>query len=146
MDVSHDGHRAFRADAPETLESRLVGNRHAHDVATGVGECPDLRERRVRIVRVGAGHGLHDNRRSPADLDRTDVYGTREVSRKLVGHRVLLLKQAQDVPAQDVDEDEAEQDDAGKRQGGLHAHGHLTARDRLDDLDDELAAVQRWDG
>ena len=45
----------------------------AHDLGTREGKGRDLFGRRLDIGGIRIGHGLHHNRRCPADLDATDI-------------------------------------------------------------------------
>ena len=58
----------------------------------------------------------------------------------------LLQNEPNDVVAKDEDEEREEQSDAHIRDRGLHVQRNLAPRDRLDDLDDELAAIERGNG
>ena len=44
------------------------GHRHAYDLAAGLGEPRDLRERGGRVGRVGRAHGLHGHGRAASHL------------------------------------------------------------------------------
>ncbi len=70
----------------ERIDGTLVGQRHAHDVAASLGKRAHLGERGHSIRRIRAGHGLHHNARSPADLHATNIDLSRTLARKYFGN------------------------------------------------------------
>ena len=63
------------ADLGDRGRRGVVVDRHADELAAGVGEPRDLERRGVGVGRVGVGHRLHDDRvaapdRDPAHVDR----------------------------------------------------------------------------
>ena len=73
VDVRHkrDGDSAL--DFRQRLRRLHVGNRRADDFATGFLQTANLADGGVDVPRVRLGHGLHRNRRVPADFDVSDV-------------------------------------------------------------------------
>jgi hypothetical protein len=65
MDIRHKGKADLLFNGPNGLGCRHIRNRHPHNLASGFLKPPDLRHSGRNIVRVGIGHGLYGNRRTP---------------------------------------------------------------------------------
>lgn len=69
VDVGHHGERRGGTDLLEAIKGGGGGDRHADDLAPGVGEASYLLERRGGVVRLRRAHGLHGDGGAAADLD-----------------------------------------------------------------------------
>ena len=67
VNIRHQRHGTAVHQRTDSLRACLVVHRDADDIRAGNRQRTDLRERRLHIRRIGIGHGLHGNRRAPAD-------------------------------------------------------------------------------
>ena len=114
------------------------------DVTARLDKSIDLRERGIGIGGGSARHRLDGNGRSPANLHPANINGTREVTcgnGRLRHGKPPSLKQAQDIDPEHVYKQQSEQNDTQPGKSSLDLDGHLPARHRLDDFNQQLAAV-----
>ena len=73
MDVRDERNVNAAPDRAEALRGLHVRHSGADDFAARLLKLKNLRDRRGDVARVGFGHGLHRNRRVPADGDLPDL-------------------------------------------------------------------------
>ncbi len=81
VDVSHHGQLAPRADGLESLQRVLVGDRHAHDLATRVLQATNLPKRGGGVGGARGAHGLHAHRRATANRHTAYLHLARKLAR-----------------------------------------------------------------
>ena len=134
VDVRDYGKRALGADLAEAVKRRRVGDGYADDLAPGLCEALDLRERGCGVVRLRGAHGLHRHGRAAADGDASHVHLVRELASGthafLVCHTNPLSapatsanNEAHDVVLEGEHEDEQEESQAGVADVRLHPDG-----------------------
>ena len=69
VDVGDDGEGRFRADGCEGRHGLLARQRHADDLAAGLGKARYLGEGAPDVGRLGGAHGLYADRGAPTDGD-----------------------------------------------------------------------------
>ena len=85
VDVRDNRHRRLGADGTEALKRGLGGHAHAHDIAARLRQRTHLRERRLGVGGIGAGHGLNHDRRAATDLHVAHVHRARQFARQRMG-------------------------------------------------------------
>ena len=77
MDIRHDRDGRVGADFLQRLRRLRVRHGAAHNVAAGIGQRTNLRQRCFCVAGVRVGHGLHRNRRTTTDrhVPHHDLFG-----------------------------------------------------------------------
>jgi hypothetical protein len=72
MEIRDQRHARRTHDLAQGGGAVFIGARHADQIGAGVFAAADLVDRRHRIRCRGVGHGLHRDRRIPANRNRAD--------------------------------------------------------------------------
>ena len=87
VDVGDDGNGAGAQDLGQGGRRFPVGHGHPYQLASQLGQLPDLAQGGGRVGRVGAGHGLDDDGGIASHCDVPDLEGLRFPS---LDHRKML--------------------------------------------------------
>ncbi len=74
VDVRHHRQRRVRADFAQRLRRLHIRHGTANNVAARVLQCANLRQRCLRVARIGIGHGPHRDGRAAANQYVTNLY------------------------------------------------------------------------